>query len=367
MTVPASLAALSTTAASNPPAGTDAVFPELDNHLRFIYSCMALLRDSGGGYLASVSGADTITATLAGLSSYQIGALFCFVPAGTNTGAATLNVNGLGAKAVTYRGAVLPAGFMIGAIPVIVAYDGTNFDMLADPTPVDRFTAQALAGIKTFSVAPKSSVAAAAADELVRKQEMDAAVGGAGFIGQISAGGRLTAPTGWLLIDGKTIGSAASGATARANADTLALYTFLWDFGVSDVPIYTSSGVATTKGANAAADFAANKRLQLFVEGGRFIQMRTPTQTINSGARAGQAHAPKLMKHGHKLMSDISGASGSGNPASLVLTGVGLTGSSRTKDYLISNGDGQLLVEETGTDAENSPYALSMPHYIRYA
>lgn len=55
MTVPASLAALSTTASLNPPSGTDAVFPELDDHLRFSYSCLALLRnqkfDTSGGTL----------------------------------------------------------------------------------------------------------------------------------------------------------------------------------------------------------------------------------------------------------------------------------------------------------------------------
>lgn len=45
MTVPASLAALSQTASLNPPAGTDSVFPELDDQLRFGYSCLAQLRD----------------------------------------------------------------------------------------------------------------------------------------------------------------------------------------------------------------------------------------------------------------------------------------------------------------------------------
>lgn len=45
MPVPASLASLSTTAASNPPGGGENPFPELDDHLRFIYACLALVRD----------------------------------------------------------------------------------------------------------------------------------------------------------------------------------------------------------------------------------------------------------------------------------------------------------------------------------
>lgn len=72
------------------------------------------------------------------------------------------------------------------------------------------------------------------------------------------------APTGWLLCAGGTIGSASSGATARANADTQTLYELLWNgFANTELPIQTSTGVASTRGASATADFTANKRLQL--------------------------------------------------------------------------------------------------------
>lgn len=71
-----------------------------------------------------------------------------------------------------------------------------------------------------------------------------------------------TLPSGYVWANGTTIGSAASGATGRANADTSTLYSLLWDaYPNSTLPIQDSSGVATTRGANAAADFAANKRL----------------------------------------------------------------------------------------------------------
>lgn len=45
MPVPASLASLSTTAGSNQPSGGENPFPDLDDHLRFAYSCLAVLRD----------------------------------------------------------------------------------------------------------------------------------------------------------------------------------------------------------------------------------------------------------------------------------------------------------------------------------
>lgn len=64
--------------------------------------------------------------------------------------------------------------------------------------------------------------------------------------------------TGWVRDNGRTIGSASSGATERANADTSALFAFLWNnFSNTFCP------VSTGRGANAAADFAANKTIQL--------------------------------------------------------------------------------------------------------
>ena len=60
--------------------------------------------------------------------------------------------------------------------------------------------------------------------------------------------------TGFVRMNGRTIGSAASGATERANADTADLYTYLWTT-YSDAVAPVSGG----RGASAAADFAANK------------------------------------------------------------------------------------------------------------
>ncbi|QEL14798.1 hypothetical protein [Limnoglobus roseus] len=74
----------------------------------------------------------------------------------------------------------------------------------------------------------------------------------------------LAEPAGFLFCSGLTIGSASSGATARANADTQALFNALWASGTNTTfPIYTSAGSASTRGANAAADWAANKRMTL--------------------------------------------------------------------------------------------------------
>jgi microcystin-dependent protein len=73
-----------------------------------------------------------------------------------------------------------------------------------------------------------------------------------------------SAPIGWVLLSGRTIGNAASGATERADADTEILFDMLWNSCANtELPIYDSAGVASTRGASSLADFAANKRLSL--------------------------------------------------------------------------------------------------------
>ena len=73
-----------------------------------------------------------------------------------------------------------------------------------------------------------------------------------------------SAPSGWLIANGSTIGNASSGGTARANADTETLFLLLceaWDN--TALPIQNSSGGASTRGGSCATDYAANKRLPL--------------------------------------------------------------------------------------------------------
>ena len=71
-----------------------------------------------------------------------------------------------------------------------------------------------------------------------------------------------TPPAGFVFASGKTIGSDASGATERANNDTFALYSQLWSaYSNTILPIQDMTGTPTTRGASAADDFLANKRL----------------------------------------------------------------------------------------------------------
>jgi hypothetical protein len=63
--------------------------------------------------------------------------------------------------------------------------------------------------------------------------------------------------SGFVRCNGRTIGGAVSGATERANSDTSALFSFLWN---ADPNLTVSGG---GRGGSAASDYAANKTITL--------------------------------------------------------------------------------------------------------
>lgn len=107
---------------------------------------------------------------------------------------------------------------------------------------------------------------------------------------------RASAPAGWVAGNGGTIGNVGSGAT-RANVDTLALFTLWWtDFNDATLPIQTSAGGASTRGASAAADWAANKRLTVFDVRNRFTRSSNNAATVT-----GIAYGESIISHGHAV------------------------------------------------------------------
>lgn len=174
---------------------------------------------------------------------------------------------------------------------------------------------------------------------------------------------------GWVRANGRTMGSASSGATERANADTATLYAYLWsNFSNTICP------VSTGRGANAAADFAANKTITLldwrgYVPGGlddmgnsaasRWANVPVVSgDTITAGSVLGEAthtltsteipahtHPNTLNDpgHSHGLRSDtafisgLAGGSGSGyatgqysGPTNSATTGITITNANNT-------------------------------------
>ena len=82
--------------------------------------------------LSSVAGTNSITATATPtLTAYATGAIYSFIAANTNSGAATLSIDGLTATSITKNGSVaLSAGDIQSGKMMLVEYDGTTFQLV---------------------------------------------------------------------------------------------------------------------------------------------------------------------------------------------------------------------------------------------
>jgi len=91
---------------------------------------------AGATTIATVTGTDTLTGSLTpAIAAYATGNLFSFVAANTNTGAATINLNSLGAKSITKLGTTaLAAGDIVSGQVHLIEYDGTRFQLINPST-----------------------------------------------------------------------------------------------------------------------------------------------------------------------------------------------------------------------------------------
>jgi len=106
---------------------------------------------------------------------------------------------------------------------------------------------------------------------------------------------------GWVKVNGTTIGSGASGATQRANADTQSLYVYLWtNCPDSNCPVITG------RGASALADFNANKPITLLDWRGR-----SPLGLDDMGASAASRLTGGLFASGNATTAQSTGGGAS--------------------------------------------------------
>jgi hypothetical protein len=202
-------------------------------------------------------------------------------------------------------------------------------------------------------------------------------------VGTVQAFLRNSAPSGWLELNGLTIGNASSGGTARANADTETLFSLLWS-ATSDVdlPIYSSTGVLTTKGANAAADFAANKRLALPNTRGEFLRGWDNGRSIDTGRGLGSAQSEMLGPHSHTASTNSQGAhthtvtmsanarfgaNGSGVAEADFGSGDSVKGfTARNMSVSSAGAHTHTVTVDNNTGTENRPRNVSVMYCVRY-
>ena len=156
---------------------------------------------------------------------------------------------------------------------------------------------------------------------------------------------KTTADSGWIMYTFGTIGDGSSGASVRANSDTSALYTVLWN-NMNNTICPVSGG----RGASPAADFAAHKTLQLpdvsqraLAVAGGYNAGGLTTRTLGTslGAEAATlvtANLPPYTPSGTNAAITVSVAGGSFIPVSNITIGNGTPGGGGSQNAPLSAG-----------------------------
>ncbi len=182
------------------------------------------------------------------LTAYYDGLEIAFDANFTNDGAATLDVDAIGAQSIVLvDGSALTGGEIVQGQKAIVIFDGTNWQLL-NPS---------FSGLKSLPVGSTFP-----------------------YVGTV-------APSGFVLAEGRTIGNAASGGTERAADDTENLFTLIWDSTTDANAPVTPGG----RGTDAASDFAANKTITLPDLRGRSVIGQGTGPDTADGGTAGEARA----------------------------------------------------------------------------
>jgi microcystin-dependent protein len=142
---------------------------------------------------------------------------------------------------------------------------------------------------------------------------------------------RSAAPDGWLILNGQTIGNQYSGASARASADTEALFLTLWND--------TNASVVGGRGDTAASDYADNKELVLPNAGGRVFAGADPSGTVLTdatvlgvvlGSESVQLAMQNIPGHQHGLSATGTFDTNGGGSSSTGVVGSETTSTSET-------------------------------------
>lgn len=141
-----------------------------------------------------------------------------------------------------------------------------------------------------------------------------------GMTGTVISTILTTAPDGWLMFNGDTVGSAASAGT-RASDSYRNLFMALWD-NLSD----TYAPVVGGRGGSASADWSANKRITLPDLRGRTIigtgtgsGLTARTHGAGVGAETHTLSIGEMPLHGHPFNQAVND-SGSSNTAGGLMT-----------------------------------------------
>ena len=230
------------------------------------YAQASQVQDSTLTYLTAVAGTDTITATAAlSMSAYAPGQMFHFLGAGSNTGAATLNINAIGAKPIILAtGDVLLAGEIESGKSCVVIYDGTSFRLMQARTRPQLQTSLATTSgtQKLFSSVPSwvkritmtlAGVSGTSTGRIYARIGTGGTPETSGYIGSVTvttaSSAVASSPAGFSVQESATAASSYSGVfTITKHSGNTWIGTFVGEIG-GGAGTYASAGRITLSGA----------------------------------------------------------------------------------------------------------------------
>jgi hypothetical protein len=189
----------------------------------------AKIQQGRATYAAAGGSENALTASLDfAPASYEAGLSLTIKVSATNTSAATLNVNGLGAKSIKrFDGSAVQAGDLLADRIIRLVYDGTNFQLVSPAETV--ITSYATAAAASASAAATSATAAstsataaagsatAAATSATNAANSAAAAAGSATAAAASATAAATAVTGYAALAGADFTGAVTVLAPSAN------------------------------------------------------------------------------------------------------------------------------------------------------
>lgn len=161
--------------------------------------------------------------------------------------------------------------------------------------------------------------------------------------------------TGMVRCNGRTVGSASSGAVERANADCEDLFVHLW---TNDTTLVVSGG----RGSTASADWSANKTIAL-----PDLRSRTPFGIDTMGASAAGRLTGATFGTGDAISLGASGGAGAETLLTAQIPGHSHTGNTATNGAHTHTGSTASVADHSHTGSTNvqgeHAHAMSVRRY----